>query len=701
MFLRLLKSISNWRTTPPSEFVRIPLGVCPRLINWIQVLIISFICICNSNTYGQTQNRIADNITQLNSLQADQIHQQGRYQSELLDTEAKIKQIERDITALIDNRNKCQSLLDDSTDDSDRSFFQRKINEANLHIKELKSLKAQLAEKKSRIKSNIAHLKLEADTLETKNQVETSNLGLRQELAEKERCASIAEDIRREIKKITEMKTISVQGTQICRSGSPAECKKKINHTIENKALNEGGVAILESSIRIVNGDIEEEFLKEVLKAKIHYKRPQSVTDGRNTSEGFLLFEEDNAFGFKYSFKVDIQGIIDEQKYTAKRLSGSRCFKADAFRVIDSYPAKGAKDVDPGTSIEIEFSQPPDSNNMRSIHRAIQLKDRGRRLRCNIKVEGNSILLIPHKNLQFGREYKLTVKERLRDKRRQKLVEPFTMSFYTNHGGRVKKIPYLSNIEFAQVKGGCFKMGSNQRNAFTNESPELEVCVDSYYISRFEVTNKQWHDIMKLPHSYPADKAEYPVVNLTWHDVQMFLNTIMRLAPKDRDISFDIPSEVEWEFACKGGTLANNIYGTKNDQVIGVANYGLPDGGEYPADGFPQAAPVKRYRANVLGIYNLSGNVWEWTRDKYCPYIYDQTNNQYRRDDINPKDVENYYTQGYEFECGREGKRTIRGGSWFTGPDTLKCKAREGHDETEAIDDLGLRLVMYDFDELN
>lgn len=694
-------SSSYFCTKLGGKLSSLPFNLSLRPINWLPVIMITLVFVCCSNAFGQSGNSESEEISRLTSLQTDQLNKLKKYESDLIKIEMKIDQIEGELATMIDNRGKFQNFLDNTNDDGDRSFYQKKISEANLRISEQKSLKAELTAKRSRIKANIEHLKLDSQAVETRRQAEISNFALRQGLADEERCNKVTEDIRKEIIKITEIKTISVQGTQICRSGSPAECRKQINSTIEKKALDEGGVAILESSIKIVNDTVEEEFLKEVLKAKIHHKKPQPVTDGSNESTGFLPFEEDNAFGFKYSFKVDVQANIDEEKYMAKRLAGSRCFKKDAFRVIDSYPANGAIDVDLNAAIEIEFSQPPNPNNIRVIHRAIQLKNKNRRLRCEIKVEGNSIILNPHKELLPGRKYRLTVGIRLRDVNRKKLIESFKMSFHTSHGGKIKKIPYLSNMEFAQVKSGCFKMGTNRRNAMINECPELEVCVDTYYIGRFEVTNKQWHDILELPHSYPTDEADYPKVNLSWDDVQIFLNKIMLKVPKGRDISFDLPSEVEWEFACKGGTLANNTYGTKSNQVIGVTNYGLPDGGEYPADGYARVASVSKYNANILGIFNLSGNVREWTRDKYCPYIYDQANKLYRRERINPKDAENYFTKGYEFECGREGKRTIRGGSWFTGPDTLRCKAREGHEETMLIDDLGLRLVMYDFDEVN
>ena len=190
-------------------------------------------------------------------------------------------------------------------------------------------------------------------------------------------------------------------------------------------------------------------------------------------------------------------------------------------------------------------------------------------------------------------------------------------------------------IEMVFVKGGEFMMGYDN-SAEKDEKPAHKVVVSDFYIGKYEVTQKQWTDIMGTnPLSFKGcDNC--PVESVSWNNVQEFLKKLNQKTGK----TYRLPTEAEWEYAAGGGANKRTKWaGTDNEDELGVyAWYDKNSGGK--------THPVGLKKPNNLGIYDMTGNVWEWCGDYYGSDYY--TNSPLN----NPKGP------------STGPSRVMRGGSW-------------------------------------
>ena len=173
------------------------------------------------------------------------------------------------------------------------------------------------------------------------------------------------------------------------------------------------------------------------------------------------------------------------------------------------------------------------------------------------------------------------------------------------------------SFEMVHVEGGTFRMGATSEQegeAYNDEKPVHSVTLKSYYIGKTEVTQALWQAVMGS-NSSSFEGADLPVECVSWNDCQEFIQKLNRLT----GLNFRLPTEAEWEFACRGG---NNSRGYK---YSGSNNLGSVAWYFYNSD--LQTHPVATKAPNELGIYDMSGNVWEWCSDWYADYTsYSQTN---------------------------------------------------------------------------
>jgi len=190
-------------------------------------------------------------------------------------------------------------------------------------------------------------------------------------------------------------------------------------------------------------------------------------------------------------------------------------------------------------------------------------------------------------------------------------------------------------IEMVFVKGGTFTMGctSEQSNCGDDEKPAHEVTVSDFYIGKYEVTQKQWREVMGANPSHFKNCDNCPVENVSWNDVQEFIKKLNQQTGK----KYRLPTEAEWEYAARGGTMRNYYKYAGSDNIKEVAWCDKNSGSKTHAIG--------QKKPNELGIYDITGNVWEWCSDWYSSDYY-QNNSQ-----NNP--------QGPSFGSGR----VYRGGS--------------------------------------
>lgn len=215
-----------------------------------------------------------------------------------------------------------------------------------------------------------------------------------------------------------------------------------------------------------------------------------------------------------------------------------------------------------------------------------------------------------------------------------------------------------------RVEAGTFTMGATpeMKDPYDDEKPTHQVTLtNDYYIGKYEVTQALWKAVMgNNPSRFKGDNL--PVETVTWNDCQKFISKLNRITGK----KFRLPTEAEWEYAARGGNKSRGYQYSGSNNLSDVAWY------EDNSDSKTHAVGSKQ--ANELGIYDMSGNVWEWCQDRYGRYS--------KSSQTNPTGA----TSG--------SFRVRRGGSWnFT---ARICRSSYRNESLPSLrnSDLGFRLVL-------
>ncbi len=222
-------------------------------------------------------------------------------------------------------------------------------------------------------------------------------------------------------------------------------------------------------------------------------------------------------------------------------------------------------------------------------------------------------------------------------------------------------------MKMIAVEGGLFQMGATSEQgeeAFDHEFPIHQVQLESFYIAECEVTQAQWQKIIgNNPSVFKSDT--HPVECVSWEEVQMFCRELSALTGK----TYVLPTEAQWEYAARGGKNSRKYKYSGSDDINAVAWY-YDNSGE-------QTHPVKQKHANELGLYDMSGNVWEWCSDYYGAYSSSMQNNP----------------TGPSLSPSLGPSHVLRGGSW--GHDARGCRvsARESFGRVNRNKYGGFRVV--------
>ena len=224
----------------------------------------------------------------------------------------------------------------------------------------------------------------------------------------------------------------------------------------------------------------------------------------------------------------------------------------------------------------------------------------------------------------------------------------------------------LSNMVW--VDGGNFEMGSDSPKARNREKPAHQVSLDGFYISKFELTQDLFQHIMGWNNSY-FQCADCPVNNVSWVNMQLFIERLNIATGK----KFSLPTEAQWAFAAKGGNKSKGYQFSGSNNISDVA--------WYSENANNKSHPVGLKKPNELGLFDMTGNLWEFCLDDMSRHVYRM-----------PREHNPFF--GNKDDLKRKAMKVIRGGGYeFSAQENLVFM-RDGATNNVRMADIGYRLVL-------
>ncbi|MBS3029722.1 MAG: SUMF1/EgtB/PvdO family nonheme iron enzyme [Dolichospermum sp. DET50] len=227
-------------------------------------------------------------------------------------------------------------------------------------------------------------------------------------------------------------------------------------------------------------------------------------------------------------------------------------------------------------------------------------------------------------------------------------------------------------LEMVAIPGGKFLMGSPEGEGNDREKPQHQVTIQPFYMGKYPVTQAQWEMVSRLPEvkidlrSKPSHfkGANLPVENVSWHDAQEFCARISKATGK----LYRLPSEAEWEYACRANTTTPYYFG--NTITTDLVNHNNKYG---------QTTDVGKFLPNAFGLYDMHGNIWEWCEDGW--------HENYINAPTWPNNTIPWISQG-------DNNRMLRGGQWYLNPSYCRSASRSYNNGDRRNKDNGFRLVV-------
>ncbi|MBT5550177.1 MAG: SUMF1/EgtB/PvdO family nonheme iron enzyme [Nitrospina sp.] len=232
------------------------------------------------------------------------------------------------------------------------------------------------------------------------------------------------------------------------------------------------------------------------------------------------------------------------------------------------------------------------------------------------------------------------------------------------------------SVEMVELKGGCFKMGSEK--AALSERPVHEVCLKPFKMDKFEVSQSAYQAKMKGHNPSMFKGADRPVEMVTWHEAEEYCKKSNKR----------LPTEAEWEYAARGGTDTEYYWGDRFDAsktnfcdstcILNIRNKSL-------SDGFENTAPVGSFPANPFGLHDMAGNVNEWVSDWFEIRYYRNS----------PKDNPTGPVRTNPSKRKGGGTQKVyRGGAWQTDWNSQRSAWRKGFETDYRLEGTGFRCAL-------
>jgi len=229
---------------------------------------------------------------------------------------------------------------------------------------------------------------------------------------------------------------------------------------------------------------------------------------------------------------------------------------------------------------------------------------------------------------------------------------------------------YIANFldSMVYVEAGSFNMGSNSADAIAREKPVHLVSLDSFYIGKTEVPQALFEEVMGWNVSYFACDT-CPVNNVSWMNVQAFIKKLNKLTGK----TFKLPTEAQWEYAAKGGNKSKGYLFSGSNNIADVA--------WYANNADKKSHKVAQRMPNELGLYDMTGNMWEFCHDDISKSFYKNS----------PKNNPLYLQSK---EQNKTTMKVIRGGGYEFAANESQVFRRDGATSNVRMPDIGFRLAM-------
>ena len=232
----------------------------------------------------------------------------------------------------------------------------------------------------------------------------------------------------------------------------------------------------------------------------------------------------------------------------------------------------------------------------------------------------------------------------------------------------------ITGMRFVHVLKGRFIMGD--LDATDKEVCEVKI-EENFWMGETEVTQEIWDQIMGTEELHPEKPSpfkgihpKFPVVSISYEDVQNFLDKLNQLANNNH---FRLPTEAEWEYACRAGTTTAFSFGPQLHDTLANYNAKIDSKFSKGTKYRKQPSPVGTFSPNAWGLYDMHGNVWEWVNQNYSPEL--------------------SYCRQQNDDSTNAALKVLKGGSWYFSADNARAASRRKHHIADWGFSIGFRVV--------